>query len=274
MNKFTPGATAGTKGSKARQRHVHFVVGRGKHSEDGIAQIKPRVEMELRKRCVRYGTAHTNPGIVWADVESIQPFRAGEYVLTIQDLGYISDTLHLLATVQRLLRSGMCPRITRALAAPQDRSTLPATLFKGRCSFKELQLPDDCDQHQAEAIRNIQHNLSAIQGPPGTGKTTLIANILEHGLPQLTTLVTCVQNKALEPIAKKLQEKGLKTFVVQSGDWVRRGGTGFGGGASALESLKTLQPEMSQTNHTPGSRLPNAVTVTRPLPVRDDGGSA
>ena len=40
-----------------------------------------------------------------------------------------------------------------------------------------------------------------------------------------------MQNKALEPIAKKLEEKG-HNFVVQSGDWVRRGGTGFGGGAS------------------------------------------
>ena len=262
------------RGSKARKRHVHFVVGRGKHSAEGIAQIKPRVENELCKRRVAHGTLRSNPGIVWADVETIQLFRADEYILTLQDLGYIGDILHLLANVQKQLRRGMCPRITDALAAPQNRSPLPATLFKGRCSFKELQLPDDCDQHQAEAIRNIQHNLSAIQGPPGTGKTTLIANILKHGLPQLTTLVTCVQNKALEPIAKKLQEKGLKTFVVQSGDWVRRGGTGFGGGASALESLKTLQPEMSQTNHTPGSRLPNAVTVTRPLPVRDDGGSA
>ena len=39
-----PGATAATRGGKARQRHVHFVVGRGKHSEDGVAQIKPLVE--------------------------------------------------------------------------------------------------------------------------------------------------------------------------------------------------------------------------------------
>jgi len=223
------------RGSKARKRHVHFVVGRGKHSAEGIAQIKPRVENELCKRRVAHGTLRSNPGIVWADVETIQLFRADEYILTLQDLGYIGDILHLLANVQKQLRRGMCPRITDALAAPQNRSPLPATLFKGRCSFKELQLPDSCDQHQAEAIHSIQHNLSAIQGPPGTGKTTLIANMLENALPHLTTLVTCVQNKALEPIAQKLEAHGVN-FVVFAGRELGaapvKGGHGFGGGAS------------------------------------------
>jgi hypothetical protein len=235
-----PGATAVTRGRKARQRHVHFVVGRGKHSEDGVAQIKPLVEKELCKRNVRYGTVRNNGGVVWADVETIQPLPlAGEYVIAFQDLGYIGDILHLLANVQQMLRRGKWPRITNALAAPHNRTLLPATLFKGRCSFKELQLPADsaasCDKHQALAIRSIEHNLSAIQGPPGTGKTSLIANMLEHALPNLTTLVTCVQNKALEPIAQKLAANGINFVVLagrESGAAPGGGGIGFGGGAS------------------------------------------
>jgi hypothetical protein len=123
---------------------VHFVVGHGKHSEDGVAQIRPEVKRELEKRCVCYGTVRNNRGVVWADVETIQPLPlAGEYVIAFQDLGYIGDILHLLANVQHMLRRGKWPRITYALAAPQNRTLLPPTLFKGRCSFKELQLPAD-----------------------------------------------------------------------------------------------------------------------------------
>ena len=237
-HKPAPGATKVTRGRKARQRHVHFVVGRGKHSEYGVAQIKPEVENELHKRNVRYGTVRNNGGVVWADVETIQPLPlAGEYVIDFQDLGYIGDILHLLANVQQMLRSGKWPRITDALAAPQNRTLLPATLSKGRCSFRELQLLADgrAGEHHAMAIRSIEHNLSAIQGPPGTGKTTLIANMLEHALPNLITLVTCVQNKALEPIAQKLAAKGIKFVVLagrESGAAPGGGGIGFGGGAS------------------------------------------
>jgi hypothetical protein len=59
--------------------------------------------------------------------------------------------------------------------------------------------------------------------------------MLEHALPNLTTLVTCVQNKALEPIAEKLKAKGVN-FVVLAGRELGAapggGGIGFGGGAS------------------------------------------
>jgi len=64
-----------------------------------------------------------------------------------------------------------------------------------------------CDDSQLQAIRSIKHNVAAIQGPPGTGKTTTIAALVAHGIPQLTTLITCVQNKAIDPIAAKLREQ-------------------------------------------------------------------
>jgi hypothetical protein len=125
LDKHAPGATAVTRGSKARKRHVHFVVGRGKHSEDGVAQIKPLVERELRKRRVCHGTVRNNGGVVWADVDTIQPLplaAKGEYVIAFHDLGYIGDILHLLANVQQMLRRGKS--LTRLLAArSKGRST-------------------------------------------------------------------------------------------------------------------------------------------------------
>ena len=209
--------------SKTHKRHVHLVVGAGKNSEDGIAQLRPAVQCLLQKRGISHGTLPKNTGTVWVDVDSIQPRRlAAESIVTVDDLGYIGDILHLLLTVNRQLRRGVWPRLTEALATPQARTLLPATLFMGRCAFKDVQLPTDsmCNSHQLEAIRSITHNVSAIQGPPGTGKTSVIANILEHAIPQLTTLVTCVQNKALDPLAQKLAAAGLNFVVIASEEGV------------------------------------------------------
>lgn len=136
---------------------LHLVVGAGKHSVDGIAAIKPAVRLLLHKCGVAHGTLHNNPGTLWVNVETIRPASfADESVTVVEDYGYIGDILHLLTNVQRQLRRGTWPRITDALAAPQQRSLLPATLFKGRCAFGDVQLPSaphgECDVHQLAAI--------------------------------------------------------------------------------------------------------------------------
>jgi len=136
---------------------LHLVVGSGKHSVDGIAAIKPAVQRFLQKRRVAHGTLHNNTGMFWVDVQTIcPPSLANESAIVVEDYGYIGDIIHLLMNVQCQLRRGKWPRITDALASPQQRSLLPATLFKGRCSFGDVQLPDaeegECDQHQLEAI--------------------------------------------------------------------------------------------------------------------------
>ena len=136
---------------------LHLVVGSGKHSVDGIAAIKPAVQLFLQKCRVAHGTLHNNTGMFWIDVQTIcPPSLANESATVLEDYGYIGDIIHLLMNVQCQLRRGKWPRITDALASPQQRSLLPATLFKGRCSFGDVQLPDaeegDCDQHQLEAI--------------------------------------------------------------------------------------------------------------------------
>ena len=136
---------------------LHLVVGSGKHSVDGIAAIKPAVQLFLQKCKVAHGTLHNNTGMFWIDVQTIcPPSLANESATVLEDYGYIGDIIHLLMNVQCQLRRGKWPRITDALASPQQRSLLPATLFKGRCSFGDVQLPDaeegDCDQHQLEAI--------------------------------------------------------------------------------------------------------------------------
>lgn len=103
-----------------------------------------------------------------------------------------------------------------AVAAPQRRQDLPATLFKGRCPLPELQFTDgECDKSQMDAIRSIKYSVSAIQGPPGTGKTTTIAQLIANGIPQLTSLITCVQNKAIDPIAARLHRENVPFMVVR-----------------------------------------------------------
>jgi hypothetical protein len=140
------------------------------------------------------------------------------------------------------VRDRMCQDLdagARIIGVAPGRDQELSELEGNLCSFKELQLPADsaasCDKHQALVMRSIGHNLCAIQGPPGTGKTTLIANMLEHALPNLTTLVTCVQNKALEPIAQKLASNSVNFAVLagrELGAAPGGGGIGFRGGAS------------------------------------------
>ena len=232
---------------EANVRHINLMVGIGKHSENGTPQIKPEVQKLLSKRGISHSMLRDNAGIICVDVHSIPPScPQTEATISVLDLGYIGNILDLLMTIQTQLRKATWPRISNALADPTRRALLPATLFKGRCALKDLQLPADakfCNEHQLKAMRSITHNVTAIQGPPGTGKTSLIANILEHGIPQLTTLVTCVQNKALEPIAQKLAEANVNFLVVADGNKViKLGDVSRGHTLSALASRQLRRP--------------------------------
>ena len=231
-------AEMSSKRSEGDQRHVHLVVGRGKHSEDGVAQIKPAVLNALRVRGVTFGLVRNNPGTVWVDADTILPLRlADKRVETVDDLGFIGDILRLLMIVQMQLRKKQWPRILDALASPRARSLVPATLFRGRCPLHEVQLPAyRCDEHQRAALCSIRHNVSGIQGPPGTGKTWLIVNMVDFGVPQLNTLITCVQNKALDPIVLKLAETDVHFLVV----------AGHGAGAAKALTAQGEAEAMSQ----------------------------
>jgi len=197
------------------KNHALFTLGESKTARDGKAPLKTAVQRWLKRLGVKYGTQRDNKARVWVDLDTAPESRfVKRKEATLFDFGYVGDILHLLSALHRQLRYG-APRIMGAIAAPQRRTELPMTFFKGRCTLKDVEVPDDvCDEHQLEALRSIRHNVTAIQGPPGTGKTTIIANILAYGIPQLTTLVTCVQNKAIDPIAHKLAKSGVPFLVV------------------------------------------------------------
>jgi hypothetical protein len=262
------GASVAT--SKTSKSHVHLIVGVGKHSDEGIAQIKPCVLDSLRKRGVSCGTLRSNPGIVWVDTDTVHPSRLATNSVNVttyvDDLGYIGDVLHLLMAVHRQLRRGTWPRITDALASPNARTLLPATLFKGRCAFDEVQFPagTTSDVYQLDAMRSITHNLSAIQGPPGTGKTTLIANVLAFAIPQLTTLVTSVQNKALDPLAHKLAAAHVD-FVVIAREEDLQSVESVGGSNGGALGASTTNSKLG-----PKSRLYTLSAIaTREFPMSD-----
>ena len=67
---------------------------------------------------------------------------------------------------------------------------------------------------QLDAIETIGHDLSGIQGPPGTGKSYMIAQILTDYIPHMKTLVTCVQNKAVDALILKLAAASADFFVI------------------------------------------------------------
>ena len=71
------------------------------------------------------------------------------------------------------------------------------------------------NEGQTKAIQDLKLTVEGIQGPPGTGKSTVIAHILRSSIPPSeVSLVTCVQNKAIDAIAEKLRYVDSVPFFV------------------------------------------------------------
>lgn len=67
-------------------------------------------------------------------------------------------------------------------------------------------------QHQA--LNSLQYNLELVCGPPGTGKsTTILAIVSECVKPGELTIVTAVQNRAIEAIVVKFISSGTPFIV-------------------------------------------------------------
>ena len=72
---------------------------------------------------------------------------------------------------------------------------------------------------QLNAVRNLCYDVEGIQGPPGTGKSTTIHFIILSRTETLDcTLVTCVQNKAVDSVVEKLAKYPDFRFFVLGND--------------------------------------------------------
>lgn len=64
------------------------------------------------------------------------------------------------------------------------------------------------NETQYDIIAGLHRSIECVQGPPGTGKSTTIFHIINSRLPEGTVaLATCVQNKAVDAIADKLEDR-------------------------------------------------------------------
>lgn len=145
-------ATAGSP----HKRHALFALGASVASK----RVKSGLQRWLTRLGVEYGTLRDCKGTVWVDLDTIPEDFAPRKETAIYDFGYVGDILHLLITVHRQLRYG-APRILSAIAAPQRRTELPPTFFKGRVALKDVTVPDSlCDKHQLVAL--FEHTICAI----------------------------------------------------------------------------------------------------------------
>jgi hypothetical protein len=134
------------------------------------------------------------------------------------DYGFIGDSINELRACTELREdySSYCDfDILESVADPSKRGDAAFV----RASAESLRRPgiSPANAGQANAIQSLQRSVEGIQGPPGTGKSTVIAHILRSSTPEdEVSLVTCVQNKAVDAIAEKLRsiEKGVLPFFV------------------------------------------------------------
>lgn len=127
--------------------------------------------------------------------------------------GFVGSHLQAIEAVEEQI--GLNVSVAASLANPHMRQlAIP---------FKQLRrngphLPGmEPDEHQRDAIDGMERDVEAIQGPPGTGKSTMICSLLLDYLPDRCSLVTSVQNKALDAIVSKLDAVGHASFLVAGG---------------------------------------------------------
>lgn len=128
-----------------------------------------------------------------------------------KNYGFVGSHLQAIEAVEEQIDSDF--HLAASLANPPMRQlALPFTQLR-RDGPHQLKP----DAQQRDAIEGMQHDLEAIQGPPGTGKSTMICSVLLEYLPDRCSLVTSVQNKAIDAIITKLDAVGHTSFLVAGG---------------------------------------------------------
>lgn len=125
-------------------------------------------------------------------------------------IGYVGNFLTEYATATYLEENPV--PILSSIADPRKRirKVLP---------FRPLEGYVKVNEDQFKAVQGLCHDVEGIQGPPGTGKsTTIYFMILSCTDPSDCTLVTCVQNKAVDSIAEKLAKSLNLCFFVLGND--------------------------------------------------------
>jgi hypothetical protein len=136
------------------------------------------------------------------------------------DYGFIGDAMNEVAACKDLQERLRCDAsftnntMLHCVADPTKRTT--ADFIEATPSnLQQLAGVSPANSGQTKAIRSLKLTVEGIQGPPGTGKSTVIAHILHSSIPSSeVSLVTCVQNKAIDAIAEKLRNGVLPFFVV------------------------------------------------------------
>lgn len=91
----------------------------------------------------------------------------------------------------------------------RDHEVEPAPL-------EELVFPLKSNPDQRRVAKALEHHsLIVVQGPPGTGKSETIANLICHLVAQgKTVLLSSQKNKALEVVAERLNNLGIKYLAM------------------------------------------------------------
>jgi hypothetical protein len=132
------------------------------------------------------------------------------------DYGFIGDFINELEACISMAKPGFIADDMLSIVADPRKRRAAGFL---RASDRDLRLPGiaPANAGQGQAIQGLRRSIEGIQGPPGTGKSTVIAHILRSSIPpDELSLVTCVQNKAVDAIAEKLCSigKGILPFIV------------------------------------------------------------
>jgi hypothetical protein len=138
--------------------------------------------------------------------------RAGGDDFVCVSLGYIGDALATLTAVALIRLQGNHSPLLRAVAAPSKRVS---------AVWCNPTNEDGLNCGQLDALKGLAHNLEAISGPPGTGKSTIISALVRGCIPKGggCTLVSAVQNRAIESIVQKMVSTAVETpFVVHGNE--------------------------------------------------------
>ena len=107
---------------------------------------------------------------------------------------YFSDYVAILEQIEKtsaIIPSLASPALSKPFSYMVEKSDLSGGSFSMNAG-------------QQDAIKSLSTEVEGIQGPPGTGKSSTIYHITR--LVPFLARVTCVQNKALDAIAEKLED--------------------------------------------------------------------
>ncbi|EGD81591.1 hypothetical protein PTSG_02306 [Salpingoeca rosetta] len=148
-----------------------------------------------------------SPRTGWAAL-ALQPEEHDNDHALVLDYSYVGDIIAQAQACRALLERGEHSALLTAVADPSQRTVVP---YNHRNFSEDVPI----NEAQQTALRALRYNVEAVRGPPGTGKSTTIYHLVKSVLdPSGITIVTCVQNKAVEAVAEKLRQGSIEFFVV------------------------------------------------------------